>query len=102
MKHLKFIYDKCKTLVLAIIFFLVLLGLFGCSSAPIIPTEVKVPTPVACISPDAIPVPPVLSSLKDDKNTQDGDLMLHLAQDLAALKMYSDKLRVIAESCSKL
>lgn len=99
---MKKIVEQLKTFLLALLITGILVFLFGCTSVPTVPTEVKVPTPVACITPGSIPDEPALASLKDGPETSDGTLMLHLAQDLAALKMYSDKLRVITESCSKL
>lgn len=74
----------------------------GCATTPQpqpLPVEVKIPVAVSCIKPEEIPGKPDYESLKDNDNTPDGTVVLHLARDFAKSLPYQQELEAILGRC---
>jgi hypothetical protein len=72
----------------------------GCATRPRpLPVEVKVPVAVSCIKPEQIPVKPDYESLRDNDNTPDGTVILHVTRDFAKSLPYQAQLNAIVEAC---
>jgi hypothetical protein len=80
----------------------VLLTVSGCATTQQpqpLPVEVKVPVAVSCIKPEQIPAKPDYESLKDNNNTPDGTVVLHIARDFAKSLPYQQELEALIETC---
>ncbi|MFC5480567.1 hypothetical protein [Massilia suwonensis] len=64
-----------------------------------LPVEVKVPVAVSCIKPEQLPAKPDYESLKDNDNTPDGTVVLHITRDFAKSLPYQQRLEAIVDVC---
>jgi hypothetical protein len=72
----------------------------GCATTPQpLPAEVKVPVAVSCIKPEQIPVKPDYESLRDNDQTPDGTVILHITRDFAKSLPYQQQLEAIIGAC---
>ena len=74
----------------------------GCATTPQpqpLPVEVKVPIAVSCIKPEQIPVKPDYESLKDNDNTPDGTVILHITRNFAKSLPYQQQLEAAVRAC---
>jgi hypothetical protein len=74
----------------------------GCATTPQsqpLPVEVQVPVAVSCVQPEQNPVKPDYESLRDNDNTPDGTVILHITRDFAKSLPYQAQLEAIIEAC---
>lgn len=75
-------------------------GLVGCSTAPVIPERVLVPVPVPCEKPD-MPQRPVLLTDSINKTTADDETAYAYKRDLDAVTGYAKSLEPLVGKCKK-